>query len=189
MPDIETTASTVVEGGVAAVTVAVLQKTVLTMIPFALPALVLVALDLHFGIKAARHRYKKYKRPDDRVTFSKSLRGTVGKIFEFSCWLIIASSMTVAFQKEWIQWATLGLVYVNEIGSIIGNYLCTKDIEFSLLAFLKAVLVYVGRWIGNKIGIVTDDVTFDDVLKPAKQGRNEKGQFTSKKEKKKGGKK
>ena len=177
-PDIGTTASNVVEGGVAAVTVAVLQKTVLTMIPFALPALVFVMLDLHFGIKAARHRYQKYKRPDDRVTFSKYIRGTVGKVFELSCWLIIASSMTVAFQKEWIQWATLGLVYVNEIGSIIGNYLCTKDIEFSLLAFLKAVLVYVGRWVGSKLGIVTDDVTFNDVLKPSKgPKRGKDGRF------------
>lgn len=183
-PDIGTTASNVVEGGVAAVTVAVLQKTVLTMIPFALPALVLVLLDLHFGIKAARHRYQKYKRPADRVTFSKSLRGTVGKVFEFAAWLVLASSMTVAFNKQWIQWATLGLVYVNEIGSIIGNYLCTKDIEFSLLAFLRAVLVFVGRWIASKIGIIADDVTFDDVLKPAKQGRNAKGQFTSKTKKK-----
>lgn len=89
--------------------------------------------------------------------------------------------MSVAFKQEWIQWATLGLVYVNEIGSIIGNYLCTKDIEFSLLAFLKAVLVFIGRWVGNKIGIVTDDVTFDDVLKPAKQKRDKNGRFTSKK--------
>lgn len=185
-PDIGATTNSVVEGGVVAITIAVLQKTVLAMIPFALPALVLVMLDLHFGIKAARHRYKKYKRPEDRVTFSKALRGTVGKVFEFAAWLILASSASIAFEKEWIQWATLGLVYVNEIGSIIGNYLCTKDIEFSLLAFLKAVLVYVGRWFGSKLGIVTDDVTFDDVLKPAKQGRNAKGQFTSKK---KGGKK
>ena len=156
------------------------------MIPFALPALVLIALDLWFGVKAAKHRYQKYKRPADRVTFSKALRGTVGKCFEFAAWLILASFMSIAFKQDWIQWATLGLVYVNEIGSIIGNYLCTKDIEFSLLAFLKAVLVYVGRWFGSKLGIVTDDVTFDDVLKPAKQGRNAKGQFTSKK---KGGKK
>lgn len=181
--DIGATTSNVVEGGVAAVTVAVLKKTVLTMIPFALPALVLVLLDLHFGIKASKHRYKKFKREQDRVTFSKALRGTVGKIFEFSAWLILASSMTVAFNKDWIQWATLGLVYVNEIGSIIGNYLCTKDIEFSLLAFLKAVLVFIGRWVGNKIGVVADDVSFDDVLKPAKQGRNAKGQFVSKKKK------
>lgn len=185
-PDIGATTSSVVEGGVVAVTVAVLQKTVLTMIPFALPAVVLILMDLHFGIKAAKHRYQKYKRPADRVTFSKALRGTVGKFFEFCAWIILASSMSIAFKQDWIQWATLGLVYVNEIGSIIGNYLCTKDIEFSLLAFLKAVLVYVGRWFGSKLGIVTDDVTFDDVLKPAKQGRNEKGQFTSKK---KGGKK
>ena len=179
-PDIGTTTSNVVEGGVAAVTVAVLKKTVLTMIPFALPALVLVVLDLHFGLKAARHRYKKYKRDADRVTFSRALRGTAGKVFEFACWLIIASSMTVAFEKDWIQWATLGLVYVNEIGSIIGNYLCTKDIEFSLLAFLKAVLVFVGRWVASKIGIIADDVTFDDVLKPAKQKRDKNGRFVKK---------
>ena len=178
-------AGSIVEGGVTATITAILQKTVLTMLPFALPALVLVMLDLHFGIKAARHRYKKYKRESDRVTFSKALRGTVGKVFEFACWLILASSMTVAFHKDWIQWVTLGIVYVNELGSVIGNYLCTKDIEFSLLAFLRAVMVFIGRWIGSKLGIVTDDVTFDDVLKPAKPGRNKKGQFVSKNNKKK----
>lgn len=179
-PDFVTTTNSVVEGGVVAVTVAVLQKTVLAMIPFALPALVLIVLDLHFGIKASRHRYQKYKRPADRVTFSKALRGTVGKVFEFAAWLILASSMSIAFQQDWIQWATLGLVYVNEIGSVIGNYLCTKDIEFSLLGFFKAVLIFVGRWVGSKLGIVTDDVTFDDVLKPAKQKRDKNGRFTKK---------
>lgn len=179
--DFGATTNSVVEGGVVAVTVAVLQKTVLAMIPFALPAIVLILLDLHFGIKASRHRYQKYKRPADRVTFSKALRGTMGKFFEFCAWIILASSMTIAFQQEWIQWLTLGLVYVNEIGSVIGNYLCTKDIEFSLLAFLKAVLVFVGRWIGSKFGIVTDDVTFDDVLKPARQKRDKNGRFTNKK--------
>lgn len=179
-PDIGATTNSVVEGGVVAVTVAVLQKTVLAMIPFALPALVLVALDLHFGVKAARHRYKKYRRPDDRVTFSKALRGTVGKVFEFAAWLILASSASIAFEKGWIQWATLGLVYVNELGSVVGNYLCTKDIEFSLLEFLKSVFVFVARWLGARLGIVTDDVNADDILKPMrKKGpkRNGKGQF------------
>ena len=179
-PDIGATTNNIVEGGVAAVTVAVLKQTVLTMIPFALPALVLVFLDLWFGVKAARHRYKKWKREADRVTFSKALRGTVGKIMEFSAWLVLSSSASIAFEKEWIQWLVLGLVYLNEFGSIVGNYLCTKDIEFSLLGFLKAVLVFVARWIGNKIGVVTDDVSFEDVLKPAKQKRDEKGRFTAK---------
>lgn len=181
-PDNTSILSGVVEGGVATAAVAFLQKTVLTMIPFLIPALFLVILDLNFGIKAAKHRYQKYKREADRVTFSRALRGTVGKCFEFLCWIVIASSMTVAFNRDWIQWATLGLVYVNEIGSIIGNYLCTKDIEFSLLAFLKAVLVFIGRWVGNKLGIVADDVTFDDVLKPAKKGpkRGKDGRFEKK---------
>lgn len=180
-PDSMTVASDVVEGGVSAVAVTFLKKTVLAMIPFALPALFLVALDLHFGIKAAKHRYKKYKREADRVTFSRALRGTIGKVFEYACWLVISSSMSIAFEMDWIQWTILLLVYVNEIASIIGNYLCTKDIEFSLIGFLRAVLVFVARWIGSKLGIVTDDVSFDDVLKPSKQGRNAKGQFTSKK--------
>ena len=176
-----TLASDVIEGGVTAAAVAFLQQTVLAMIPFLVPAFFLVVLDLWFGVKAAKHRYKKYRREGDRVTFSRALRGTVGKVFEFLCWIIIASSMTVAFQQDWIQWATLGLVYVNEIGSVIGNYLCTKDIEFSLLGFLRAVLVFVARWVGNKLGIVTDDVTFDDVLKPARQKRDKNGRFTTKK--------
>lgn len=180
-PDSTTIVGDVVEGGVSAAAVAFLQKTVLAMIPFALPALVLVVLDLHFGIKAAKHRYKKYNRDADRVTFSRALRGTTGKVFEFACWLIIASSMTVAFNKQWIQWATLGLVYVNEMGSVIGNYLCTKDIEFSLLGFFKMIFTLVGRWIGGKFGVQTDDVDLGEVLKPAeKQPRNAKGQFVSK---------
>jgi hypothetical protein len=181
---ISSVASDVVEGGVSAAFVAYLQQTVLAMIPFALPALVLVALDLDFGLRAAKHRYQKYRREQDRVTFSRAVRGTVGKVFDYVCWLVVSSSMSVAFHQDWIQWAILGLVYVNELGSVIGNYLCTKDIEFSLLDFLKAVFVYIGRWFGNKLGITTDDLTFDDILKPAKQGRNAKGQFTKKPEKK-----
>lgn len=184
-PDIGATANEIVEGGVSAAAVAVLKQTVLVMIPFLIPAAPLIALDCIFGVKASRLRYKKYKREDDRVTFSKAFRRTVGKCFEYACWLIIASSGSVAYGKPWIQWVILGGVYFNEIVSIIGNYLFTKGIEFDLLAFLRNVLVFVGRWVGSKIGIVTEDVSFDDVLKPTKPGRNAKGQFVSRKKGKK----
>lgn len=184
-PDIGATANEIVEGGVSAAAVAVLKQTVLVMIPFLIPAAPLIALDCIFGVKASRLRYKKYKREDDRVTFSKAFRRTVGKCFEYACWLIIASSGSVAYGKPWIQWVILGGVYFNEIVSIIGNYLFTKGIEFDLLAFLRNVLVFVGRWVGSKIGIVTEDVSFDDVLKPTRPGRNAKGQFVSRKKGKK----
>lgn len=177
-PDIGATANEIVEGGVSAAAIAVLKQTVLVMIPFLIPAAPLIALDCVFGVKASRLRYKKYKREDDRVTFSKAFRRTVGKCFEYACWLIIASSGSVAYGKPWIQWVILGGVYLNEIVSIIGNYLFTKGIEFDLLAFLRNVLVFVGRWIGSKIGIVTDDVTFNDVLKPSKgPKRGKDGRF------------
>lgn len=184
-PDIGATANEIVEGGVSAAAIAVLKQTVLVMIPFLIPAAPLIALDCVFGVKASRLRYKKYKREDDRVTFSKAFRRTVGKCFEYACWLIIASSGSVAYGKPWIQWVILGGVYLNEIVSIIGNYLFTKGIEFDLLAFLRNVLVFVGRWIGSKIGIVSEDVSFDDVLKPTRPGRNAKGQFVSRKKGKK----
>lgn len=182
-PDIGSTANEIVEGGVSAAAVAVLKQTVLVMIPFLIPAAPLIALDCIFGIKASRLRYKKYHREDDRVTFSKAFRRTVGKCFEYACWLIIASSGSVAYGKPWIQWVILGGVYLNEIVSIIGNHLFTKGIEFDLLAFLRNVLVFAGRWIASKIGIIADDVTFDDVFKPMPKGqpRNENGQFTTKK--------
>ena len=174
-PDIGATANEIVEGGVSAAAVAVLKQTVLVMIPFLIPAAPLIALDCIFGVKASRLRYKKYKREDDRVTFSKAFRRTVGKCFEYACWLIIASSGSVAYGKPWIQWVILGGVYLNEIISIIGNYLFTKGIEFD---FLRNVLVFVGRWIGNKIGIVTEDVSFDDVIKPTKgPKRGKDGRF------------
>lgn len=178
-------AGSVAEGGVTAATVAILQKTVLVMIPFLVPAAPLIMLDCHFGVKAARIRYKKYKREDDRVTFSKGFRKTVGKVFEYACWLIIASSMSIAFGEDWLQWGILGAVYMNEIVSIVGNYLYTKGIDFSLIDFMRKVMVFIVRWIGKCLGIVTEDVNFDDVLKPAKFKRNEKGQFVAKGKEKK----
>lgn len=132
------------------------------MIPFALPALVLIALDLHFGIKASRHRYQRYKRPDDRVTFSKALRGTVGKTFEFAAWLILASSMTIAFKQEWIQWLTLGLVYVNELASIVGNYLETKGLQVNW----KYVFNTIFKLGGQKVGVDASDVDSSQFVKP-----------------------
>ena len=46
----------IVEGSVSAALIALLQTAVLRMIPYAVPGLMLVVIDLAYGIKAAKAR-------------------------------------------------------------------------------------------------------------------------------------
>ena len=71
-----------VGSGISATAVAFMQSAVLRMIPYAVPALVIIALDLLYGIKAAKHR-------KERVRFSTACRRTVSKIVSYICWLIL----------------------------------------------------------------------------------------------------
>ena len=138
---------TVAQGGAAAIAIAFLQQSVTRMIPYSLPALILILLDLLYGVRAARKR-------GDRVRFSIALKKTMTKTCSYICWIILASTLAVAFEKECIEVIVLGIVFVNELSSIIGNYLETKGLH------LSAVNLY--RWLfkkgAEKVGVdVTDE--------------------------------
>ena len=90
------------QGGVSATALAFLQTAVLRMIPYSVPAVVLLILDLVYGIKAARHR-------GERVRVSTAVRRSVTKMFSYICWIILASTVAIAFHQEWLEWAVLGL--------------------------------------------------------------------------------
>lgn len=160
----------VLQGSVAATFVAFLQASVLRMIPYAIPTIALIALDLVYGIKAAKDR-------GERVRLSTALRKTTTKFFSYVCWIILASTMAMAFNVEWIEWIVLGTVYANELASVVGNYLETKGLELSWGGVVNALVKLFGR----KHGINTEDIDANEILKPIKQGRNKKGQFVSRK--------
>ncbi|MBR5414166.1 MAG: phage holin family protein [Fibrobacter sp.] len=120
----------ILQGSVAATAIAFLQATVLRMIPYAVPSVFLIILDLLYGVKAAKHR-------GERARLSTAVRRSVTKLFSYLCWLVLASASAVAFQLNWIEWAVLGLVYINELASIVGNYLETKGVEVSLKDFYR----------------------------------------------------
>lgn len=141
----------IVEGGASAALVALLQTAVLRMIPYAVPGLLLVVLDLAYGIKAARAR-------GEAVRISTALRRSLTKIFLYICWLILATTIALAFGKSWLEWGTLGLVYANEGLSIIGNYLESKGLSFSIAGVYRWVI----RWAAGKVGV---DVDPNEVLK------------------------
>lgn len=161
------TADTIVEGGVALTTLAFLQHTMSNMIPYAIVAVPLIALDLVWGVRAARYR-------QERVTFSKAFRRTMGKIFDYLCWLIIASGLAIAFGKKWIEWGILGSVVFNEFISIVGNYFETKGVELSFAGVWKLIFKKGAGHYGVE---VTDD-ELNDVLKP--KPRDSKGRFVKK---------
>lgn len=152
---LETDVSVAVESGISATAIMFLQTAVLRMIPYSVPALVIVALDLLYGIKAAKHR-------GERVRFSTACRRTVSKIVSYICWLILASTLAVSFHKDWIEWFVLALVYGNEFASIVGNYLETKGIEFSFVGFYRWIL----KVIAGKAGEAMETAEAEDIIKP-----------------------
>ena len=148
------------------------------MVPYALPSLFLIMLDLVYGIKAARYR-------GDKVRLSTAVRRTVTKTFSYLCWMILASTLAIAFSQNWLEWSVLGLLYVNELASIAGNYLETKGLEISWKNVNRAIF----RLGGQKAGLDTDGIDPNGFVRPIqkekyKPVRNSKGQFVPKKKSK-----
>jgi len=141
----------IVEGSVSAALVTVLQTAVLRMIPYAIPAVALLALDLIYGVKAAKFR-------DEKVRASTAIRRTTTKFFSYLCWLILASTLAISFDKNWLEWGVLAVVYANEGLSIIGNYLETKGLSFSIAGVYKGIV----KWISGKVGV---DVEPGEIIK------------------------
>ena len=158
------------QAGVAGAAVAFLQEAVLRMVPYTIAAVPLIVLDLVWGIRAARYR-------KETVRLSTAIRKTTTKVLTYICWVVLSSALALAFERTWLEWAILGLVFLNELSSIVGNYLETKGLELSW----KAIGAAVSRIFGQKTGLDTDGINPADFVqkkeKPA-QPRNAKGQFT-----------
>lgn len=150
--------SFVLQGSVSSAAVVFLQQAVLRMVPYFAPSLVLVALDLIYGIKGA-------KAKGEKVRLSTAVRRSTTKVFCYICWLILASTLALAFQKDWLEWFVLGLVYVNEFSSIIGNYLETKGISFSFLQFYRWII----RAGSEKAGVAMEKAEAEEIITPQKR--------------------
>lgn len=137
----------IVTGGASAALVTILQTAVLRMIPYAVPGLFLVILDLAYGVKAARIR-------GEQVRASTAIRRSLTKVFLYICWLILATTIAIAFDKSWLEWGTLALVYGNEGLSIIGNYLESKGMSFSIAGVYRWLLKFFAGKVG---GDMSDD--------------------------------
>lgn len=142
------TGAVVVTGGVSAAALVFLKTSLANMIPFLIVAAVLITVDLYFGIRSAKKR-------GEVVRASTALRKTIGKAFEYVCWVTLSASIGVAFEFKALEWVVLGLVMGNELMSIIGNYFFVHGYKISGFDFMKLIK--------SKTGIDTDDIKIEKI--------------------------
>lgn len=161
--------SLITEGSVSVTAIAFLQAAVLRMIPYAMPSLVLIALDLIYGIAAARSR-------GERVRLSTAIRRTTTKVFTYICWIVLASTLALAFETRWVEWVVLGAVYLNEIASVVGNYYESKGIRLKWGNILNSIIHIFGK----KHDLDVDGVDTNEFTEPIARPRDSKGRFVKK---------
>jgi len=165
------TTQVVTQGSAATLAVAILKEAAIRMIPYSFAAIPLLVLDCIYGTRSAKMR-------DERVTLSKGFRMTLNKVFSYICWLILAPTLAIAFEKEWIEWFVLACVFGNELISVVGNYLETKGIKLSFVAVYRWIL----QRLTAKVGADMTEEEAAQILAEDEKPRDAKGRFVKKAE-------
>jgi hypothetical protein len=147
--EMQSTESTLLQGGTSVVMTAFLAEVIADMLPFLIVAVIVILVDLIFGIRAAQHR-------KEEVRYSRAFRRTVSKMFEYVCWVTLSSSLAVAFHFPALEWIILGAVILNEVVSIASNWCEVHGIRIKGLNLPKII--------GEKVGVDLSDIeiSFDD---------------------------
>jgi hypothetical protein len=147
--EMQSTESTLLQGGTSVVMTAFLAEVIADMLPFLIVAVIVILVDLIFGIRAAQHR-------KEEVRYSRAFRRTVSKMFEYVCWVTLSSSLAVAFHFPALEWIILGAVILNEVVSIASNWCEIHGIRIKGLNLPKII--------GEKVGVDLSDIeiSFDD---------------------------
>lgn len=141
--EMQSTESALLQGGTSVVMTAFLYEVIADMLPFLIVAVIVILVDLIFGIRAAQHR-------KEEVRYSRAFRRTVSKMFEYVCWVTLSSSLAVAFKFPALEWIILGAVILNEIVSIASNWCEVHGIRIKGLNLPKII--------GEKVGVDLSDV-------------------------------
>lgn len=150
----ESTTSVIVQSGVTGAAITFFSDTVISMTPYLIVSLILILVDLYFGAKAALHR-------GETVRISRAFRRTVGKMFEYLCWVMVSVSLAVAFEVHFLVWIILGFVMGNEVLSIITNWLESHNKR--LVGFNPFKVV------GEKLGVDLSGVHIEEKDKPVSE--------------------
>lgn len=106
------------------------------LLPFLILAVVLVLVDLNFGIAAAKRRKRnaiKAKQAYEPVRFSRAGRRTLNKITDYVCWVTLAGLFGHAFGNilgiPALAAIILLVIYVLELSSVFSNFFEARGIN------------------------------------------------------------
>lgn len=171
LADEASTGGVIVGSSVASTLLLFFGETATVMLPFFCVALVVILVDLIFGIRAAKAR-------GEVIRISRALRRTLGKSAEYLCWCVLAASLAVATGISVLATAMVLVVIGIELISIAQNWYFAKygkKVQVDVLKVGAAV-------VESKTGVdVRGAVKLVEPEKKAKQPRGKNGQFVSKK--------
>ena len=131
----------------------------LQMLPFCYVAIPLITLDLYYGRKKAKYKYEN-KLSDEPCTIQKSVKMTIQKVFNYVSWILLSTSMSMAFGVPSLVYIIMSFIYGLEVLSLINKYGESKGIDIDEVGMLKLVCKFIwSRITGNF------DETFNDVVR------------------------
>ena len=111
--------SVVVGAGMSATLLIFFENSLYKMLPYFVVCLIVIALDLWFGVRAAKARGKQ-------IRISRAIRRTIGKTVEYAGWAILASTISVATGYDIIQTVLMLIVIGIELISVAQNWYFVK---------------------------------------------------------------
>ena len=97
------------------------------LLPFLLLAILLIAIDSRFGIKASKKR-------GETIRTSRAIRRAINKFVDYICWITLAGMLGqtfgVVFHIPLLSMIVLMVVYSIELSSIFNNYFFYKGLKF-----------------------------------------------------------
>lgn len=97
------------------------------LLPFLFLAILLIAIDSRFGIKASKKR-------GETIRTSRAIRRAINKFVDYICWITLAGMLGqtfgVVFHIPLLSMIVLLVVYTIELSSIFNNYFFYKGLKF-----------------------------------------------------------
>lgn len=135
--DEATKSSLITQGVTAGFFSQYIHETYIAVLPWLIPAIPLILLVCKYGRMNA-----KAKR--EEVTWCKTIKMAVNKIFNYICWIMIACTLSIAFNCPAIAYAIMAVVYGLELMKCILRYVQSHGYKVSerqaLVVFLKIIL-------------------------------------------------
>lgn len=144
------TSSLVAQGSTSVLLLTFYHNAIQLAFPFIIPALILILVDLIFGCSAAKKR-------GEIVRFSRAVRRTLDKIVSYTCWVILAATLSVAFSLAALNKIILGVVMGIEMISVISNYF---EIKGKKVTGLWDVMLKIA---GKKLDEDLSDIKIEDI--------------------------